>query len=310
MGEIRTDGTTDPDSDYGRLFNPLAQAGQKAAWWDPGGQLLEDPGAAAEQQRKQQLYGQAAAAGGFADTAQQGYGQLGQQGQQNISGLQRLASGQDSVSAEQLRQALQQQRAQQQSFAAGGAPSSAAARARTAAIQMGRASTAAAGQQTVAGLAERQQAQSALSNAIMQQRQQDLQAALQSRGQAIQGYGAQNAGTPEKSNVEKYGGAIAGALGLFASDRRLKTDVEDGDKSANRMLSALRAFSYRYKDGKKFGEGEHTGPMAQDLERAGSRAVIDTPAGKMVNGARLASENTAMLAALHKRLAKLEGKAA
>lgn len=313
----------DPNTDWQRLFNPLGQAGQKAAWWDPGGQLLEDPGAAEEEQRKAQLYGQAAAAGGFADQSQQGYGAYGQQaqgylgqGQGALAALQRQMQGQDSVSALQLRQALGQNQAQQMSMAAGASPQNAAAAARTAAIQSGRLGAGLAGQQAVAGQQERNQATSQFGNLLGQQqaavgqlRGQDLQAALQSRGQAIQGYGAQDAGQPAQSNIQKFGGALGGVLGaIVASDRRLKTDIKDGGAKADALLAALRrSSSYRYKDEKKHGKGEYVGPMAGDLERAGSRAVINTPAGKMVDGARLATENTAMLAALRDRVAKLEG---
>lgn len=249
-------------------------------------------------------------AGMFADRSEQGYAAYGAQGQSALDALKRQASGQDSVSAEQLRQALGRQHAQQQSFAAGGPPSSASARARAAAIQMGRASTAMAGQQAVAGQQERNQANTAYGNLLSTMRGQDLQASLQSRSNANAGYGA--AGGPPQKDWKDYALPAAAAVAQIyaASDRRLKTDVKDGDEGANKMLASLRAFSYRYKDGKKFGEGEYTGPMAQDLERAGSRAVLDTPAGKMVSGARLATENTAMLAALHKRLAKVESKAA
>ncbi len=73
------------------------------------------------------------------------------------------------------------------------------------------------------------------------------------------------------------------------------------------MLNALRSFSYRYKDEDKYGKGERTGIMAQDLERAGIKhAVIDTPSGKMVHGAHLATANTAMLAALRRRVERIE----
>ncbi len=280
--------------------------------FDPFGNYLwkntvigQDPGADAEAKRRELLYGQAGAAGQFADQGQASYGQLGGEASAQRDYLRRLASGQDSVSAEQLRQGLQQNLGAQRSLAAGASPQNSTMAARTAAIQSARLGGAMAGQQALAGLQERQSAQQALSNMIMQQRQQDLQAALQSRQTAQQGYGAQNAGTPEKSGMEKYGPAIASGAGLFASDRRLKTDIRDGDDAANKAMERLPSFLYKYKS-KDHGDGEYLGPMSQDLERAGSRAVVDTPRGKMVDGARLAGENTAMLAALQRRVKRLE----
>lgn len=274
--------------------------------WDV---VTGDPGADAEKSRKNLLYGQAQAAGGFADAQQNQFRTL--QGQQagNIAGLRQIASGQQSVSAEQLRQATAANQAQQMSMAAGaGGTPNAASAARTAAIQAGRIGAGMAGQQAVAGLQERQQAQTSLANALGTYGNQALQATQGARGQALQGYGAQESGAPEKSWFDKYGGAIIGAASV-ASDRRLKTDVEEADDDeSTSMLDALKAYKYRYKD-EKHGEGDQFGPMAQDLERAGLKsAVIDTPGGKMVHGARLATINTGFLASMNKRLKALEAR--
>lgn len=298
--------------------NPSGDSGGWQDVFDPFGNVLwkntaigQDPGAEQERQRKALLYGQAGRAGDFADYGQASYGQLGTEASGQRDYLRRLASGQDSVSAEQLRQSLGQNLAAQRSLAAGAGSRDQAMAARTAAMQSGRLGAGLAGQQAIAGLAERQQANQALSNMIMQQRQQDLQAALASRQNAMGGYSAQNAGEREKSGMETYGGALAGGAAMMAkSDRRAKTDIRDGDEDANRMLEGLRAFTYRYKD-KRDGAGERTGVMAQDLERAGVKhAVVDTPEGKMVHGGHLATANTAMIAALQRRLSKLEGRKA
>jgi hypothetical protein len=194
-------------------------------------------------------------------------------------------------------------------MAAGAAPQNAASAARTAAIQSGRQDAGLAGQQAVAGLAERNQAQTQYTGALQGYGAQALQASQGARGQALQGYGAQNAGAPEKSNIDKYGNAIVGGLGAIFSDRRLKTDVKEGDDDANKMLDALKSYSYRYKDEDKLGAGKRTGVMAQDLERGGmAHAVVDTPGGKMVDSGHLSTANTAMIAALHKRLKLIESK--
>jgi hypothetical protein len=166
-----------------------------------------------------------------------------------------------------------------------------------------------AGQQAIAGLQERQQAQQALAQMLMQQRQQELQAALGSRQNAISAYGGV---TPEGSFLDKWGGAISGAAAIAAkkSDRRLKTDIKPGDARANEALEGLKAYVYRYKDPKRYGDGEQLGVMAQDLEDAGLDHVVrEGPDGmKQLDGAELAATNTAMLAALARRVSKLEGK--
>lgn len=287
----------------------IANAASGGSIWNST--LGDDPGADQERQRKQLLYQQAGAAGGFADQQQGAFVGNQQQAQANIAALQAQANGGSSVSAEQLRQGLQQNLAAQRSLAAGAAPQNAAGAARTAAIQSARLGAGMAGQQAIAGLQERNQAQQALTGAIQGYGQQALSATQGARGQAIQGYGAGNAGTPEKSWIEKYGPAISSAAGLAAkSDRRAKTDIEPGDDKATKMLDGLRAFSYRYKNAKEDGDGEQLGVMAQDLERAGlKQAVIDTPGGKYLNGGKLAGANTAMIAALHRRLAKVEARA-
>lgn len=292
-----------------RLFVPLGGNvnNDNAPWWDIGGNLQKDPGAAAEAQRKQQLYGQAQRAGGFADQAQQSYNQYGQQGQGALSGLQAVANGQNSVSAEQLRQGNQQAMAQQQSMAAGAAPQDQAGAARTAMIQMGRSSSGLAGQQAIAGLQERNQAQGQYGQLLQGLRGQDLNATLGSRQTAVTGYGAADAGAPEKSNIDKYGNAIIGGLASVFSDRRLKKNIRDGDDAANRAIKGMKSYLFGYKD-EAHGKGDQVGVMAQDLERAGlGHAVIDTPRGKMVHGAKLATANTGMIAAMGRRLAALEG---
>ena len=280
-----------------------ADFGGRAAKW-----LDQDPGAEAEKLRKQALYGQAGAAGQFADRSQQDYRHLGVQGQGALAALQRQAQGQDSVSAMQLQQAMQANLAQQQSMAAGGSPRDAAMRARTAAIQSGRINYGMAGQQAIAGQQERNQANAQYGQLLQGLRGQDLNATLGSRQTAVTGYGAANAGTPEKSNMEKYGSAISGGLGaMIMSDKRTKKGIRSGDRDANKALDTLRAYTYAYKQ-KKHGEGKQLGTTTQDLKRAGlGQAVVQTPEGEAVHGGKLAGANTAMLAALNRRVARLEG---
>ena len=102
-------------------------------------------------------------------------------------------------------------------------------------------------------------------------------------------------------------GATAGGAAMMMSDRRAKTDVADAGHEADEFMKVLRAKRYRYKN-RAHGEGEHVGVMAQDLERskAGRRAVVETPAGKMVNYSALAPVLTAALGRLSERLERVE----
>ncbi len=253
------------------------------------------------------LNAQGAAAGGFADQSQAGVGALGAEANAARAALRDQAAGKNMLSTEMLRQGLQQQYGQQRSMAAGASPQNQAMAARTGAMNMQRASTGMAGQSALAGIQEQRSAQDALMQSIMAQRGQDMTGALGSRGNAVNAYQVVK---PEKSDMEKYGSAVGSGLSMIAmSDKRLKTEIEDGDAKAKSATEKLKAYSYKYKD-EKHGKGDQFGPMAQDLEEAGlGHAVIDTPDGKAVHGAKAALSGIALTAALAKRVAKLEGKA-
>ena len=184
--------------------------------------------------------------------------------------------------------------------------------ARTGAMQMGRLGSGMSGQAAMAGIQERSEAQKALSDMMMKQQALHMQGALQSRQNAIGAYGG---GQVEKSWGEKWGPAIGQGISAMAgkpgagtaSDRRLKTDIEDGDTKANKILDGLKSYTFKYKDS-KYGKGEQLGIMAQDLERLGlKQAVTETAAGKALDAGKLSGANTAMIAALSRRLMKLEG---
>lgn len=284
----------------GGIFNGIGQTLFGSA---PGGikNLLGESDD--EKRRKELLRQQAKLSGGFADQSQYNTAMLGNEANSARQNLQKMASGELSYSREALRQGLQQQQAAQRSMAAGASPMAGPMAARNAAMNMGRAGYGMSGQAALAGIQEQQGASKMLQDAILQQRQQDMQAALGARQTAVTGYGGNQ--QPEKSNVEKYGPMFVGALGAM-SDKRLKKNVRDADGDAKAKLAALKAYSYDYKN-KEHGKGRQFGIMAQDLEKAGlGHAVIDTPAGKMVHGAKLATANTGMLAALAKRVSRLE----
>lgn len=269
-----------------------------------GKKLLENPGLSAVDQARQKLLNeQAAAAGSFADYGEGGFKSLGTAADNVRAMLEAHATGQQSFSRESLRQGLGQQLSQQRSLAAGAGANSPMA-ALAAAQNMGRASYGMSGQAALADIAERQAFAKALADATMQQRQQELQAALGSRQTAVGGYSTQF--TPQKSFLERNGPAISGGLGLLASDERLKTNVKDGRGEASRVADAIRAYAYDYKD-PKYGAEKQLGVMAQDLEKVGlKQAVVDTPAGKMVHAGKLAGANTAMIGALAERVRDLE----
>lgn len=298
---------------------------------DPGGFHQDDDKLAKERaQMAEGLYGSVDQGGQigrvsgqaeqFGQSGQAQYGQLTNEAQRARLMLQRQALGQDSISAEQLRQGLQQNVAAQQSMAAGASPQNSAMAARTASNNAARLGGGLAGQQSLAGLQERQQAQMALNQAILGARQQDITATLGGQQQALSGYGANEqartnrygallgVGMPTSTGSERFMGAAGGALGaIAASDRRLKKDVRSGDDDADDLLKGLKAVTHRYKN-EEHGKGEFVSVMAQDLEksRAGRAAVINTPKGKMVHGARLALALAAVMPGLDKRLSKLE----
>jgi hypothetical protein len=267
--------------------------------------LTSEPESVKRQREDLRLQGASSSA--FADKSQGQFGALGNEAAQGRDYLRRIAGGQQSISAEQLRQGLQQNMAGQRSMAAGASPGNAPMAARSAAMNMARMGSGLAGQQAVAGMQERQNAQKALQDSIMMQRQQELQASLQGRQNAISGFGG---GTPEKSMLEQWQPVInmgIGAAGAAMSDKRLKKDIEDGDEKASRILKGLKSYSYKYKD-EKHGKGDQYGLMAQEMEKSGlGHAVIDTPQGKAVHGAKAALSGLALTAALARRVEKLEG---
>ncbi len=260
--------------------------------------------------RKNLLAQQAANAGKQAAASQAQFDELGVQGQRNLRQLERQAYGADSVSAIQLRQGLQQNRAAQQSMVASARPQDSAGAARTASIQYGRAAAGMAGMQAAAGMQERNQAQANYSQALGAMRGQELNASVNARQTAANAYGANSSGAPTQSWWDKNGGQVIGGAAGFAaalSDERSKTGVRDGDGAARAATDKLGSYVFKYRD-QKNGRGEQLGIMAGELEKAGlKQAVVNTPKGKVVHGAKLATANTAMIAALGRRLEALEG---
>lgn len=198
--------------------------------------------------------------------------------------LMRQAQGQDSLSAEQLRQGLGQLQAQQMSTMAGARPSNAALASRTASQNMGNVGAQMAGNQAMAGIAERNAASQALGGVLGQARGQDIGAYLganQLSAQEAQNQQQAQFGR-EQIRANRYGtamqspsvgevtlGALQGFGGLLAmSDRRAKENI-----------AKLPVYTYHFK-----GSGApHAGPMAQEVEAVAPDAVVDTPVGKAID---------------------------
>jgi hypothetical protein len=238
---------------------------------------------------------------GFAQQAQGNYNQDTGQAQQSVNDLRAIANGQNSVSAMQLQQAAQANQAQQASMAAAASPNNAPMAARNAAMNAGRIGYGLAGQQAVAGLQERNQATSQLANFIGNLRGQDVNATLGGQGNAINAYGQQIQNPQKTTGQQILNAGIGVASALSAkSDRRAKTDIKDGDSDASKALEGLRSYTFAYKN-EKDGKGKQVGVMAQEMRKAGlGHAVI----------AKAATSGLALTAALARRVAKLEGKAA
>lgn len=152
----------------------------------------------------------------FGNTLQQNYLQ-NQYGMDNTMGMLRgLAQGNNSVSAAQLQQGLQQSQAQQMSMAAGAAPQNQAMAARTAMMNAGGQASGMMGQQSMAGLQERQGALNALSQMQMQQSGQNMQGALGAMQGANGAYG-QTLQYPQKTGASMIGGGAGGGAGAIAA---------------------------------------------------------------------------------------------
>ncbi len=195
--------------DIGRGFQRIGGIASDA--W---GGLTKRPG---EQEQRAGLTNQAQASGQFANLGERNFAGLGTQLGRESDYMRDIARGNQSVSAEQLRQALGQNLSAQQSMAASASPQNASMAALMAsrnAMQLG---SGLAGQQAVAGMQERQAAQQALAQMLLQQRQQELQAATQGRQTAVAGYSGI---TPGQSTLDQIAGPIAGAASLFTGGGR------------------------------------------------------------------------------------------
>jgi hypothetical protein len=196
-------------------FGIPTAGGYNVAKWAVG-KATDNPGEDDERKRKAMLERQAKRAGAFANYGEGGFKDMTGDLNAQRAQLQDIATGKLSYSREALRQGLQQNQAAQRSMAASASPQNAAMAALAGAQNSARLGSGMSGQAALAGIQEQQGAMKMGADLAAQQRQQDLMAALQSRQNAISGYGAQNAGAPEKSWAEKYGPMIIGGASMAA----------------------------------------------------------------------------------------------
>jgi hypothetical protein len=177
------------------------------SWYNP---FSWNDESSSTREKRADLNYQGREASGFANEGQDAFNAMAGQLGQTTDMLRDQATGKVSLSAEQLRQGLQQQIAMQRAAQASASPQNAAMAARLGMNNMARASYGMSGQAAQAGLAERMAAAKALADFQLQQRQQELQRALQSRQNSIAGYGGV---TTEGSDLEKNAPLINGIVG-------------------------------------------------------------------------------------------------
>lgn len=103
-----------------------------------------------------------------------------------------------------------------------------------------------------------------------------------------------------------WGKTASDVYDWYTSDKNNKTDVHKmSDEEADSMLAKLTGNKYRYKGD----NSEQFGVMAQDMEQTPFKhAVVDTPAGKLVNGNAMSGQLLALVSNMNERMRKLEGK--
>lgn len=136
----------------------------------------------------------------------------------------------------------------------------------------------------------------------------DLDRQKANAGQQAGAYAAQTGRLGALIGQGGIGGGLQGIGGMaMASDKKLKTNIKDGENAADAFMSALRPKMYEYID-KKYGAGERLGVMAQDMVQSsmGDQAVVEGQEGKMVDTRKATSALLASTARLNERLSKLE----
>lgn len=137
----------------------------------------------------------------------------------------------------------------------------------------------------------------------------DIMTGLQAENDTLTGIGSEifNRGVKSDARAKRN-------VGYTYSDERQKMGAAGSSNSATAAIDNAPAVSFEYKPGAG-PPGRRAGIMAQDLERtpAGKAVVMDTPGGKMVDGAQAATLALAALnesrqreKAMEQRVAQLE----
>lgn len=140
--------------------------------------------------------------------------------------------------------------------------------------------------------------------------QQNFENELKKRGGqtavAAQNANAQGANSQADANAKNQTIGMGLSAAAMFSDERGKEEIEEFSPSD--FLDSLTAYKYKYKD-PKHGEGNQVGVMAQDMEKTetGSKMVVDTPEGKVIEYSKAGPAIMASLADLNKRIKKVEG---
>ncbi len=248
------------------------------------------------------------------------------QQQQGLAGmLMAQAQGQNSLSAEQLRQNTQRLQGQQQSMAAGARPQNQGMASRLAMQNAGQLGASMSGQQAMAGIAERNAAAQSLGGVLQGARGLDQSAYLGAQGMGMQNAGLQQAGMMgyEGQRTQRYGAAMGvptqgekwtGMLqsglqaGAMMSDVRVKKNIAPGGGMAASLANATAPSSWEYKQGAG-PSGQRVGPMAQQLEKAVPGSVVNSQKGKAIKYGELMPEMWAMAADANRRAQRAEAAA-
>lgn len=182
------------------------------ALWNP---WSWDMSTDADKAKVQNLNSVGEAGMGFAGQAQQNYNAMTGRLGGALNDLQATAKGRNSIAGEQLRQGMQQGQAAQMSMAAAASPQNAAMAARNAANNMARLSYGLSGQQALAGMQERQQAQQAYAQLLGQARGQDLQGVQAGYNAGLGAYSSGLNGQQSPSFGSQAMGMLAGGAGFL-----------------------------------------------------------------------------------------------
>jgi len=163
----------------------------------------------------------------FADDAHVQYQQHNARLDGALNDLQARANGQNSISALQLHQSLQQNLAAQRSLQAGAGRGNAGMAARQASMNSARMGYGLAGQQALAGLAERAQAQDAYGSLLSNSRGQDITGALGGYNAQTSAYAGGLNGQSTPNAMAQWAPVVAaGAAGI--RDWNSQQDKEKG----------------------------------------------------------------------------------